>query len=287
MTAVFDSHAYGAGAVFDAQTYASGNSLVASAGAVSASTALAGVSVTMVQRVFVAAPGAVSSTAQLAAASASVRLQQITAQPAAVSAAAAIAVVAAIVQPLPLIAVASVVSASAAVAAIQVFLQGPPLTAYPLPVAALVELGLVLARIVLPPEPAQYTSRTEMEKRFSELSLVQLTDRLGTGQIDADVLKLAIVDAGTLIDGKLMARYAVPFAATPPLIEQLASDIAFYRLHTNPPKEVSGRYDNALRLLDSMANGSITLGMEQPPVALDVQFSNGRERVFGRGMGGF
>lgn len=132
-----------------------------------------------------------------------------------------------------------------------------------------------------------YTSQSAMVDRFSELSLIQLTDRTGTGQIDTTVLDRAIADAGAVIDGKLAARYSVPFTAVPSLIEQLASDIAFYRLHTNPPKEISGRHDNALRLLDSLANGSITLGIEQPPATLDVQFSNGRDRVFGPGSGGF
>lgn len=132
-----------------------------------------------------------------------------------------------------------------------------------------------------------YTSQSAMVDRFSELSLMQLTDRAGTGQIDTTVLDRAIADAGTVIDGKLAARYSVPFMAVPALIEQLASDIAFYRLHINPPKEISGRHDNALRLLDNLASGSITLGIAQPPTALDVQFSNGRDRVFGPGAGGF
>lgn len=132
-----------------------------------------------------------------------------------------------------------------------------------------------------------YTTQPAMVDRFGEVSLQQLTDRTGSGQIDTVVLDRAIADAGTVIDGKLASRYPVPFTAVPALIEQLASDIAFYRLHTNPPKEVSGRYDNALRLLDSLANGSITLGIEQPPATLDVQFSNGRDRVFGPGAGGY
>lgn len=132
-----------------------------------------------------------------------------------------------------------------------------------------------------------YTTQLAMTDRFSELALIHLTDRTGNGLIDSVVLDRAITDAATVIDGKLMSRYPVPFTAVPALIEQLASDIAFYRLHTNPPKEVCGRYDNALRLLDSLANGSISLGLEQPPAALDVQFSNGRDRVFGPGSGGF
>lgn len=132
-----------------------------------------------------------------------------------------------------------------------------------------------------------YTASVAMVDRFGELSLIQLTDRDGTGQINMTVLERAIVDAGTVIDGKLATRYTVPFEAVPALIEQLASDIAFYRLHTSPPKEIAGRYDNALRLLDSLAEGAITLGMEQPPAALDVQFGNGRDRVFGPGAGGY
>jgi len=132
-----------------------------------------------------------------------------------------------------------------------------------------------------------YTTATAMAARFSQLTLQQLTDRELTGSIDQAVLGQAIADAGTIIDGKLASRYPVPFAAVPALIEALASDIAFYRLHSNPPKEVASRYDNAIRLLDNLASGAISLGIEQPPAALDVQFSNGRERVFGPGAGGF
>ncbi len=211
----------------------------------------------------------------------------VTASPAAVSAGYGLAGATAQLQRHRITVSPSPVAMSAQSVVVLARLQGAPMTAQPSPVVMMAELGLALGRLVLPIDPTRYTHRAAMETRFSELSLIQLTDRMGTGQIDDAVLERAIVDAGILIDGKLMSRYAVPFTSVPALIEQLASDIAFYRLHTNPPKEVAGRYDNALRLLDAMASGSISLGFEQPPAALDVQFANGRERVFGRGMGGF
>ena len=65
----------------------------------------------------------------------------------------------------------------------------------------------------------------------------QLTDRaaVATGAIDAAVIARALSDTDAVIDGYLGTRYTLPLSEMPPLVMDLALQIAIYKLHINEP----------------------------------------------------
>lgn len=88
---------------------------------------------------------------------------------------------------------------------------------------------------------------------------------------DPDAVDKAIIDAQNEIDAKLAARYTVPFAPVPPLINSITQDIAAYladlvfrenRDYQTDLSPVYLRYQRAIALLGGLATGEFTI----PPV---------------------
>lgn len=107
-----------------------------------------------------------------------------------------------------------------------------------------------------------YCTLDQLNDRFGPATLVALTDRadVPTGAVDVDVLNRAIAEADALIDGYLAARYALPLAATPPLLATLSMDITLWRLHLGEPSpKVKADYDAALRSLRDIGSGAIRI----------------------------
>lgn len=107
-----------------------------------------------------------------------------------------------------------------------------------------------------------YATQDQLADRFGAGFLVQLTDRgeIATGVVDVAVIDRALADTDAMIDGYLAGRYALPMAATPPLIADLAQVIAIYKLHVYLPNEkISADYQDALKQLREIAAGTIKL----------------------------
>lgn len=107
-----------------------------------------------------------------------------------------------------------------------------------------------------------YTSQDILTDRFGERMLRQLTDRATppAGTVDADVVARALADTDAVIDGYLAGRYALPLATTPPLLVDLASAIAIYKLHPNAPSsKIEADYKDAIAALARIATGVIRL----------------------------
>lgn len=138
-----------------------------------------------------------------------------------------------------------------------------------------------------------YASQQNLIDRFGEDQLIQLTDRTGTGSIDAAVVgrALADADADAEINGYLSTRYTLPLSPVPEVLEKLACDIGRYQLFGNTEKEiVKERYDNAVRFLKDVAAGKVTLGVDSnnaPAATISnaVQMTSST-KVFGRGESG-
>lgn len=114
-----------------------------------------------------------------------------------------------------------------------------------------------------------YATKSDLITRFGDDELTQLTDRVGAGAADAAAVARALTDAEAEIDGYLAARYRLPLASVPPLLTRLACDLARYRLWSDlASEEVRRRYEDARRLLESLASGRVTLGVLPPPDAL-------------------
>ena len=107
-----------------------------------------------------------------------------------------------------------------------------------------------------------YCTLANLNDRFGPATIIALTDRadVATGEVDLDVLNRAIAEADATIDGYLASRYALPLAATPPLLTTLSMDITIWRLHLSEPSaKVKADYDAALRSLRDIGSGAIRI----------------------------
>lgn len=134
-----------------------------------------------------------------------------------------------------------------------------------------------------------YATLQDLIDRFGEDELVQLTDRAAvpTDAIDAVVVERALDDARRLIDGYVAGRYRLPLDPVPDLVRRIACDLARYYLQSNKPTElVKDSYKEAVRLLEKVAAGAVTLqaaGVE--PAAVPgggATFIAGEAPMFGR-----
>lgn len=130
-----------------------------------------------------------------------------------------------------------------------------------------------------------YTTQADILERIPEETLTQLTDDDNVGTIDADKVTAAIARAGQEIDAYCGGRYSVPFATAPAVIGGLATDMAIYFLYGRTQEEIpetrKDAYKNAVRLLEKIADGKISLGVDPTPAAPSgsgASFSGGARR---------
>lgn len=133
-----------------------------------------------------------------------------------------------------------------------------------------------------------------MLEQLEEDILIELTDDSGTGSVDADKVTRAIADADATIDSYCQGRYTIPLSPVPDMIRQVSVDIAIYNLYSRRQDSVPDnrleRYKNAIRFLDKVSKGQISLGATTPApettgASVDI---DGSDRIFTRDkMSGF
>lgn len=111
-----------------------------------------------------------------------------------------------------------------------------------------------------------YCTQADIEKRIGLAELLQLTDRSRSGQVDTDAVAAAIVDAATELEVYLTGRYTLPFASAPPVLVPLAVSLAVYNLFSarrggGMIDDVRNRYRDAIRLLEKINSGEVSLGV--------------------------
>ena len=138
---------------------------------------------------------------------------------------------------------------------------------------------------------AVYADMGDMVARFGELEVLQIADRNTDGEIDADVVAVALADASAEIDAYL-GRFKQPFAETPPILRRLACDIARYRLTAT--SGVMNTEDNPNRykiedyeLIKALSRGEVQLGLDSAGAQVatsdsGVVFANNKNRIFAR-----
>lgn len=110
-----------------------------------------------------------------------------------------------------------------------------------------------------------YCTLDDILRMLPEQTLVELTDDDGLGTVDTGRANEAIAQADAEIDGYCGGRYGVPVAGPPPILRKLSVDIAVYHLYSrrvqeSPPVRAE-RYKAAVRLLENIAKGTVTLGV--------------------------
>ncbi|HJW23762.1 MAG TPA: DUF1320 domain-containing protein [Rhodocyclaceae bacterium] len=130
-----------------------------------------------------------------------------------------------------------------------------------------------------------YATQAAMIARYRESVLIELTDDANTGAIDTVKLGQAMADADAEVDGYLAVRYPVPVVPTPALVERLACEIAYFRLHSDLGNDhpVLIRYRDTVALLKAISDGKAQIGPTVEPTGggnLVEMVSGGRR--FGR-----
>ncbi|RJX20295.1 MAG: DUF1320 domain-containing protein [Desulfobulbus sp.] len=131
-----------------------------------------------------------------------------------------------------------------------------------------------------------YATITDIRQWIDEDVLIQLTDDADAGTTDADVVATALAAASVEIDGYLGGRYALPLASPPAVLTKLAVDIGGWLLHVRrdvaAPAHWQARHDNAIKFLEKIATGKISLGADDPAGtgAADRPAATSGDRIF-------
>lgn len=113
-----------------------------------------------------------------------------------------------------------------------------------------------------------YCTLDDIKDHIPEKNIVQLTDDEDLGVIDQAKVDNAIATADIIIDGYLRGRYALPLSnPVPGLIKTLSVNLAIFhlysrRLELEMPEAMISRYKNALKVLEQIQKGIVTLGIE-------------------------
>lgn len=137
-----------------------------------------------------------------------------------------------------------------------------------------------------------YASPDHMVARFGERPLVQLTDEAEWNDAAKERVSWQLEDASTKADAFLATIYAAGGASVvPPLITGIVCDLAFYALHTDPPKKVVDDRNLALKMLQDIREGKIKIdegNVDAIAARPDAVLIRDTGRVFSRdSMSGF
>ncbi len=112
-----------------------------------------------------------------------------------------------------------------------------------------------------------YCIQTDLLEAISEDELIDITDDVDAGVVDSDAVARAIADADAEINTYCAVQYDVPLALVPDIIRKVSVDIAIYNLYARrrgAPEDRKQRYDNGIKLLKSVAAGTVSLGVGTP-----------------------
>jgi phage gp36-like protein len=114
-----------------------------------------------------------------------------------------------------------------------------------------------------------YCTLDDIKKLIPEEVIVQLTDDEDAGSVDQARVDEAIAQADAEVDSYCGGRYSVPFSAVPEVVKKLSVDIAVYNLYSRTVQEIPEvrreRYRNAIRQLEGISKGLVSLGIGPTP----------------------
>lgn len=125
-----------------------------------------------------------------------------------------------------------------------------------------------------------YITPQELSERIGEEELIVLSDRDGDGVADTLVIERAISDATDEINMHLAVRYQLPLTEVPETIKRLAVNLTLYWLCESDgalSDLVKTRYENSLKSLKALANGTMRLGL--PELATPAENKTGDVQI--------
>jgi phage gp36-like protein len=135
-----------------------------------------------------------------------------------------------------------------------------------------------------------YSTLTDIEDVIPQAFVVQLTNDTGGATVDQAKVDKAISDADELIDGFLRGRYTLPLSSLPNLVRKFSVDIAVFNLYSRrpeleTPENVVTRYKDALKLLEQIQKGLVTLGIAGAQTPEPGEFKTNKteeDRIFNK-----
>lgn len=113
-----------------------------------------------------------------------------------------------------------------------------------------------------------YATPADMIAAFGLDEMIAVTDRTGTGQVDAAVALEALERASSEAESYLAARYPLPLATVPQALAYAVCDMARYRLTGGAAQEtesIAERHRAAVAWLRDVAAGRAVLPGALPP----------------------
>jgi len=139
----------------------------------------------------------------------------------------------------------------------------------------------------------RYLTRAAIEAAIPVVTLTRLTnDDPAASSPDETVLTASIENVEELVDGFLRGRYELPFVEVPSMVRGLAVNVLRHELYLRRPdgvvpETVTVAYASAVKVLEQIRDGRVTLGIAQgsdagksAPAPLEVRV-RGRKAIFG------
>ena len=133
-----------------------------------------------------------------------------------------------------------------------------------------------------------YCILDDISEQIPEEELISLTDDANVGVIDTSITDRAVADADAEIDGYCGRQYSVPLDPVPGIIRKFSVDICIYNLFSRrqgAPEDRRTRYKDAIKFLENVAKGIVTLGVDDPdstPSDTHAPQISSSERIFSR-----
>jgi len=135
-----------------------------------------------------------------------------------------------------------------------------------------------------------YLTRAAIEAAIPATTLAWLTnDDPAATAPDEAVLATAIANVEELVDGYLRGRYELPFIAVPSMVRGLAVNLLRHELYVrrpegDVPEPVKVAYANAIKVLEQIRDGRVTLGVasgKAAPAPLEIRVKSRPQRFGG------
>ena len=115
-----------------------------------------------------------------------------------------------------------------------------------------------------------YCTQSDIEKLLPKNQLIRLTDDEGINKVNAARIAEVIDSAAEEIDAYIGGQTKLPITGTvPPILGKFNADIAIYNLYSrlteSIPETRGERYKNAIKTLEKIAEGKISIGIQPPP----------------------
>jgi phage gp36-like protein len=117
-----------------------------------------------------------------------------------------------------------------------------------------------------------YLTAQEFIDRYTQREALLLTAEGNSSTVDTVRLERGLADASSMVDGYLARRFQLPLVSVatlqpvvPDVIKRLTGDVARYLLtgtHVRETEAIRNRYNDAIKQLDHIANGTVSMGVE-------------------------